>query len=108
MKSIEQKVRMQLHLERFQLRLDQLRSQLRSLQLALAITVVVIERVADQNDYPIDQQTAIEVVENELKCAQHAEAAATANLNRVDHVIDRDHRNAEAETDQKMKRHAAA
>ena len=47
---VEQKVRMELRLERLQLRLDQPRLELRRLQLALLRLVVIRDRVADADD----------------------------------------------------------
>src|SRR6185503_19877352 len=45
MQRVEKKMRMHLHLQRLQLRLHQLRAKLGSFQLALAIAVVIVERV---------------------------------------------------------------
>src|SRR5215510_7211476 len=55
MQGIEEKVRMNLHLQRFQLRLHQLSAKLRSFELVFAVTVVVIECVAHQQDEPVNQ-----------------------------------------------------
>src|ERR1043166_4984710 len=62
MQRIKKEVRMNLHLQRFQLRLHELSAKLRSLQLVLAEAVVVVEGVAHQQDEPVNQHPAIEVV----------------------------------------------
>ena len=67
MQRVEEKMRMNLHFQGFQLRLHELRAKLRSFQLTFAITVVVVERVAHQQDEPVNQQPVIEVVVDKIE-----------------------------------------
>src|SRR5262245_11089970 len=55
MKRVEEKMRVELHLQRRKLRLRQLRLQLRGPDLALLVAMVIIEGVARKEDRPVDQ-----------------------------------------------------
>ena len=50
---VEEEVRLQLDLQHFQLRVRQLRFQLRRLQFALAILAVIADGLRDQQDVPV-------------------------------------------------------
>ena len=67
MESVEEKVRMNLHLEGLELCLCQLSSQSRSLQFSFAITRVVIPCVTHQEDEPVNQEKTIEVWVEKIK-----------------------------------------
>ncbi len=53
--SVEKKVRMQLHLQCFQLRLRELGPKLRAIQLALSKTLVIIKSVTAEHDDEVNQ-----------------------------------------------------
>src|SRR5262249_21377796 len=55
MERVEKKMRVELHLQRSELRLRQLRLQLRGSELALLVAMVIIEGVAREEDRPVDQ-----------------------------------------------------
>src|ERR1043165_6572977 len=67
MQRVEKKVRVDLHLQRFQLRLHELGVKLRGLQLVSAVTVVVVERMAHQQDEPINESPMIKVVVEKIE-----------------------------------------
>src|SRR5436190_11571870 len=59
MKSVEQEVWMQLHLQRLKLCLRELRLQPRSAHFAFTETTLIIERVGEQEDQPIDHRPVV-------------------------------------------------
>ena len=67
MQCVEQKVRMNLHFQGFQLRLHELRAKFGSLQLTLAETVVITECVAHSENEPVDKHPFIEVDIREIE-----------------------------------------
>src|SRR2546423_1832996 len=61
MQSVEQEMRVKLHLEHLQLRLRQPRFQLRCQQLSLAILAIVVESMLDAEDHPVGQKAQMEL-----------------------------------------------
>src|SRR5687767_981921 len=61
MKCVEQEMRLHLHLQSFELRLDELRAKLRRFEFSFAVTVVVVEGVAHQQYQPVDEQPPVEI-----------------------------------------------
>src|SRR5258706_827763 len=108
MKSIEEKVRLQLHLECFQLRLGQLGSQLRGVKLSLAEALVIVERMTAQHNHPVGQQPAVDVVDKELSDVHEGEIRRAACAKHITHIIDGQKRADQPQTHQKVKRHSAA
>src|SRR5215470_508038 len=92
MQSIEEKVRVDLHFQRFQLRLHQLRAQALCLQLSFAIAVVVIERVTHQYKDRVNAKLAIEIVENVLKHSEAGHLLPAPDVRTIDEVMHRTHR----------------
>src|SRR5579862_3946733 len=52
-------MRMQLHLQHFQLRLSKLRLKLASAEFALAESAVVVDRLVNAKDRPVDEQVLV-------------------------------------------------
>src|SRR5207237_2414720 len=63
---VEEEVRVQLHLERLQLRAAQLRFKLRGERLALLIAAIVFDRVADADDDKVGQQVDVKLLGREV------------------------------------------
>src|ERR1051325_773005 len=102
MQGIEKEVRMDLHLQRFQLRLHQLGAKLRSLQLVLAITVVVVERVAQQQDEPVNEHPAIEVVVKKVEDAERRDLRSVRAEHHEKDKVQRDQSAGQHNTEEKM------
>src|ERR671916_189080 len=81
MEGVEEEVGVELHLERFEPRLRQLRLQLRGERFALPVPLAVVEGVADAEQGPVDEeveeeqaaQLALELVEEGPRVAPHVE-----------------------------------
>src|ERR1043165_9716101 len=107
MQGIEKKVRMDLHLQRFQLRLHQLGAKLRGLQLVLAITVVIVERVAHQQDEPVNQRPVIEVVIEKIEHPERCDRRCTTHRRHEGYEMKRDQSAGKHDTEKQMKQRAA-
>ena len=95
MKCIEEKMRMDLHFQGFQLRLHELRAKLRSLQLAFAITVVITERVAHTDDDPVKEHPFVEVVIGGVEDSAPGNTARPSHENHVEEKMSHDQRAAQ-------------
>src|SRR5947207_14126612 len=92
MQGVEEEVGMDLHLQSFQLRLYQLSSELRLLQLALPETVVVVQRVAHHYQQPINRHLPVQVEEDISKHPEPTYLRPIADISHENRVMDRGHR----------------
>src|SRR6266550_8918471 len=108
MKSVEEKVGLQLHLQRFQLRLGQLPAQPRRVKLSLAEALVIIERMAAQHNHPVRKQPTVDVVNQELSDVYQRKIRRAARAEHINHIIDGHQRADQTQAHRKMKWHSAA
>ena len=62
---VEQEVGLKLHPQHLQLGLGQLRLEPRRLQFALAVSVVILEKLTRRDDHAIQHEIDVELVEHE-------------------------------------------
>src|SRR6516225_3989449 len=76
MERVEEKVRIELHLQGLEFCLDEVLFQFGSVTFALAIFAVIIECLADSHDYSVDHQVVMPCLyQQRLKCVHEREAA---------------------------------
>ena len=95
MECIEQKMRMDLHFQGFQLRLHELRAQFGSLQLTFTETVVVTERVAHTDDDPVKEHPFVEVVISGVEDPAPGNTARPSHENHIEEKMSYDQRAAQ-------------
>ena len=103
MQCVEEKMRVDLHFQRFQLRLHKLRAKLRSLQLAFAETVVITERVAHSEDDPVNEHPFVEVVKRDAEDSAPGNTARPSQNSHVENKMTHDQRAAQKDARAEVK-----
>src|SRR6266567_6148837 len=92
MKSVEQEVRMKLHLERLELGLRKLGFEPRRADFALSITPLIIERVADKQNQPVEHHPVIRHEVDVQKQFAYRKLPSGIADQRIEHQIVKDPR----------------
>src|SRR5882724_313571 len=87
MKRVEQEVRMKLHLERLELGLRKLGFEPRRAHFALSITPLIIERVADKQNQPVEHHAVIRHEVDVQKQLAYRELPSGIADQRIEHQI---------------------
>src|SRR5215216_2455795 len=102
MQRVEEKVRMNLHFQGFQLRLDKLRAEFRSLQLTFTIVVVVVVGMTHEQDCPVNEEPAVEVPVNKTEDSEWCNLRGSTPKHHQQDVVNNKKSADDQETEEKL------